>query len=60
MRAKASDGKLITLFLDMMAAELDAGDNTLSAYRRDLEDLSDFLGKSGSSLADADTQVLRD
>jgi integrase/recombinase XerD len=60
MRAKASDGRLITLFLDMMAAEQGAGENTLAAYRRDLDDLSDFLTRSGSCLADADTQVLRD
>jgi integrase/recombinase XerD len=60
MRAKASDGKLITLFLDMMAAEQGAGENTLSAYRRDLEDLSDFLTRKASSLAVADTQALRD
>jgi integrase/recombinase XerD len=59
MRAKASDGKLITLFLDMMAAEQGAGENTLSAYRRDLEDLSEFLTRKGSSLVDADTQALR-
>jgi integrase/recombinase XerD len=59
MRAKASDGKLITLFLDMMAAEQGAGENTLSAYRRDLEDLSDFLTRKASSLLDADTQALR-
>ncbi len=60
MRAKASDGKLITLFLDMMAAEQGAGDNTLAAYRRDLDDLSDFLARKGSCLVDADTHVLRD
>jgi integrase/recombinase XerD len=60
MRAKASDGKLITLFLDMMAAEQGAGDNTLAAYRRDLDDLSDFLTRSGASLIEADTQALRD
>jgi integrase/recombinase XerD len=60
MRAKASDGKLITLFLDMMAAEQGAGENTLGAYRRDLNDLSEFLTRKGSSLVAADTQALRD
>jgi integrase/recombinase XerD len=60
MRAKASDGNLITLFLDMMAAEQGAGENTLAAYRRDLDDLSDFLRRSGTSLVQADTQRLRD
>lgn len=60
MRAKASDANLITLFLDMMAAEQGAGDNTLDAYRRDLTDLSDFLKQNSSSFAAAGTQALRD
>jgi integrase/recombinase XerD len=56
----ASDEKLIHLFLDMLAAEQGAGDNTLDAYRHDLTDLSDFLGRAGQSLAGAGTDVLRD
>ena len=32
------------LFLDMLAAEQGAGANTIAAYRRDLEDLSAFIG----------------
>jgi integrase/recombinase XerD len=60
MRAKPSDGNLITLFLDMMAAEQGAGENTLAAYRRDLDDLSEFLARRRSSLVQADTQTLRD
>ena len=40
------DAKLATLFLDMLAAEQGAGDNTLDAYRRDLKDLSAFLARS--------------
>jgi integrase/recombinase XerD len=60
MRAKPSDGKLIDLFLDMLAAEQGAGDNTLDAYRRDLSDLSEFLSQSGQSFAVAETQTLRD
>src|SRR3990170_77896 len=35
MRSRTSDAKLINLFLDMLAAEQGAGDNTLDAYRRD-------------------------
>lgn len=54
------DSRLTGLFLDMLAAEQGAGPNTLDAYRRDLEDLSDFLGRNGRSFADADTQALRD
>jgi integrase/recombinase XerD len=60
MRAKPSDAKLITLFLDMLAAEQGAGDNTLQAYRRDLTDFSEFLGHVGLTFVTADTQKLRD
>src|SRR5882672_9262587 len=58
--SKASDAKLISLFLDMLAAEQGAGDNTLDAYRRDLTDLSEFLGQAGQNFAGAGTDVLRD
>ncbi|MDR3465234.1 MAG: site-specific tyrosine recombinase XerD [Xanthobacteraceae bacterium] len=54
------DLRLIDLFLDMLAAEQGAGDNTLSAYRRDLEDLSAFLARANSGFAGADTDRLRD
>ena len=57
---KTSDAKLINLFLDMLAAEQGAGDNTLDAYRRDLTDFSDFLGHSGQDFVGAETQGLRD
>src|SRR5437762_10283349 len=60
MRAKPSDAKLTTLFLDMLAAEQGAGDNTLQAYRRDLTDFSEFLGRAGLTFVAADTQRLRD
>jgi integrase/recombinase XerD len=60
MRAKPSDAKLINLFLDMLAAEQGAGDNTLDAYRRDLTDFSEFLGRSGQGFTSAETQALRD
>ncbi|MBN8979235.1 MAG: site-specific tyrosine recombinase XerD [Rhizobiales bacterium] len=59
-RNAASDSRLIDLFLDMLAAEQGAGDNTLSAYRRDLEDLSAFLKRAGQGFANASTQALRD
>jgi integrase/recombinase XerD len=58
--SKTSDARLTNLFLDMLAAEQGAGDNTLSAYRRDLEDFSNFLARSGQGFADAETQALRD
>jgi integrase/recombinase XerD len=60
MRSRTSDAKLINLFLDMLAAEQGAGDNTLDAYRRDLSDFSEFLARSGQGFARAETQALRD
>jgi integrase/recombinase XerD len=55
-----SDARLTSLFLDMLAAEQGAGNNTLDAYRRDLEDLSQFIGLAKSDFVAADTQTLRD
>src|ERR1700712_107717 len=57
---KTTDARLTRLFLDMLAAEQGAGDNTLDAYRRDLEDLSNFLTRAGPGFADVETQALRD
>ena len=59
-RDKASDAKLTNLFLDMLAAEQGAGDNTLQAYRGDLDDLAAFLARSKVTFLDATTQTLRD
>jgi integrase/recombinase XerD len=58
--SKTSDASLTSLFLDMLAAEQGAGDNTLDAYRRDLEDFSAFLARGGQDFAGAETQALRD
>ena len=55
-----SDAKLVSLFLDMLAAEQGAGDNTLDAYRGDLEDFSEFAGGAKSGFITANTQLLRD
>jgi integrase/recombinase XerD len=60
MLAKPSDTRLISLFLDMLAAEQGAGPNTLDAYRRDLTDVSEFLGGKRHDFIGADTQSLRD
>src|SRR3954465_9186542 len=60
MPTKISDAKLIGLFLDMLAAEQGAGANTLDAYRRDLTDFSEFLGRAGQSFTGAETETLRD
>jgi integrase/recombinase XerD len=60
MRSRTSDAGLINLFLDMLAAEQGAGDNTLDAYRRDLEDFSEFLARDKQNFAGVETQALRD
>ena len=60
MRAKPSDNKLINLFLDMLAAEQGAGDNTLAGLSTRHRGLLEFLARSGQSFAATDTQKLRD
>jgi len=57
--APHSDQTLIALYLDMLAAERGAGANTLAAYRRDLDDFSDYLKDHGRSIAKAGTEDLR-
>ncbi|MBI2236181.1 MAG: site-specific tyrosine recombinase XerD [Magnetospirillum sp.] len=46
-------------FLEMMAAERGAAANTLDAYRRDLDDLRDFLARRGRGLDHAEVEDLR-
>jgi integrase/recombinase XerD len=58
--SKTSDARLSALFLDMLAAEQGAGQNTLDAYRRDLTDLSEFLVRTGKAFAGVETETLRD
>ncbi|HZP70352.1 MAG TPA: site-specific tyrosine recombinase XerD [Pseudolabrys sp.] len=58
-RPKASDDTLIELFLDMLAAERGASENTLAAYRNDLEDLSAHLRAARKTIAAAGTDDLR-
>jgi integrase/recombinase XerD len=58
--SQTSDAKLTNLFLDMLAAEQGAGDNTLDAYRRDLTDFSEFLSPRGQDFVGVETQALRD
>ena len=57
--AAASDGRLIALFLDMLAAEQGAPVTTQNAYRGDLDDLAAYLTRRGTTLASADTEGLR-
>jgi integrase/recombinase XerD len=43
-------GARIEAFLEMMSAERGASENTLSSYRRDLEDAAEFLARHGQGL----------
>jgi integrase/recombinase XerD len=57
--ARHSDERLIGLYLDMLAAERGAGDNTLAAYGRDLADFTAYLSAAHSSIAAVTTEMLR-
>ncbi len=48
-----NDAIRIEAFLDTLRAERGAADNTIGAYRRDLEDASSFLLHRASTLSDA-------
>lgn len=50
----------IEAFLEMMSVERGASDNTLDAYRRDLEDAATFARAVPGGLAAASTQTIRD
>ena len=58
-RKRNGDDALIGLFLDMLAAEQGSGANTIEAYRRDLEDLSSFVGRRKRPFTDLTTDDLR-
>lgn len=47
------DNRRIEAFLDTLRAERGAADNTIEAYRRDLEDASGFLRANGTTLVAA-------
>jgi integrase/recombinase XerD len=57
--AQTSDERLVALFLDMLAAERGAENNTLAAYRRDLADFTVYLAGVGRSVAMTATDDLR-
>ncbi|MBZ9937392.1 site-specific tyrosine recombinase XerD [Mesorhizobium sp. BR1-1-16] len=46
-------------FLEMMSAERGASPNTLSSYRRDVEDYAGFLARRKSNIRSADAAALR-
>jgi integrase/recombinase XerD len=58
--AKHSNERLTALFLDMLAAERGAGNNTLAAYGRDLADFSVYLADRGHAIGTATTDNVRD
>jgi integrase/recombinase XerD len=53
------DTGLIEAFIEMMSAERGAAENTLAAYRRDLDDAAGFLSGRGTGLAKAETEEVR-
>jgi integrase/recombinase XerD len=57
--AKPGDERFVELFLDMLAAERGADENTLSAYGRDLGDFSVFLVEKRHTVAKATTDDIR-
>jgi integrase len=52
-------GRFVALFLDMLAAERGAAANTLSAYRRDLDDYAAFLAARGIDAAEVEPAAVR-
>lgn len=54
-----SSAARIEAFLEMMSAERGAAENTLAAYRRDLEDAGAFMARLSGGLAAAQTADLR-
>lgn len=54
------DKRRIDTFLDTLRAERGAADNTVDAYRRDLEDASTFLRTKNLNLSDAGERDLSD
>ncbi|WP_082675500.1 site-specific tyrosine recombinase XerD [Aureimonas ureilytica] len=53
------DGARIESFLEMMAVERGAADNTLQAYRRDLDHAREFLAGERVALCTASTESIR-
>ena len=57
--AKPGDERFVALFLDMLAAERGADENTLAAYGRDLGDFAAYLASIGRTVAKAATDDVR-
>jgi len=52
MAAKGGDRRHVEAFLEMLAAERGAAENTLQAYRRDLDDFLSYLERRGRRLVE--------
>ncbi|WP_280953027.1 site-specific tyrosine recombinase XerD [Mangrovicella endophytica] len=59
MSPAARDSADIETFIEMMAVERGAAENTLTAYRRDLDDAAAFLSGEGASLGTASTEEVK-
>jgi integrase/recombinase XerD len=55
----SQDRRLTALFLDMVASERGGAANTVDAYGRDLDDLTEFLAGRATSISSATTADLR-
>jgi len=55
----ATDQRAREAFFEMMVAERGAAANTVSAYQRDLDDLTMFLARRGQNTSDASIEDLR-
>ncbi|WP_020187421.1 site-specific tyrosine recombinase XerD [Methylopila sp. 73B] len=55
----ARDRRHVEAFLEMASAERGAAKNTLEAYRRDLDDYSEFLGARGRAVTTATADDVR-
>lgn len=54
-----NDGLLIATFLEALSAERGASENTLEAYRRDLEDFGQFVSERNRTIATAEGDDIR-
>ena len=59
-RQKPPASRYIEMFLEMMVAERGASENTVSAYRNDLEEFSLFLHRRGRRIEGSDTENIRE
>jgi integrase/recombinase XerD len=53
------DARLVERFVELLIAERNAADNTVDAYRRDLDDFAGFLKPRGQTLGEAESDHLR-